>query len=119
MIELVLYLVSKLGKKIFGNYLFVYGVIKSYQKKELRKYLFDLAYSEDQYCNVLGQYHFNKYWITSNSKHKFGNPDETISSVLGKNKIDETLLRRGKRIDEKLLERLETNHTVKAIEQDE
>ena len=48
----------------------------------------------------------------------FGNPDETISSVLGKNQRDNTLTLLGKLIVW-VLNMVDENHSEKAIEDDE
>ena len=49
---------------------------------------------------------------------RFGNPDETISSVCGRNKSVDTLLPLGKSLS-KLLNKIEKDHVEKSIELDE
>lgn len=61
---------------------------------------------------------FNKILISSYSEHLFGNPDETISSVLGKNKRKGTLIYLGKRLDA-WLNGIDKDHSIKSIEEDE
>ena len=61
---------------------------------------------------------FNSILISSKSEYKFGNPDETISSVLGKNKRAGNLLYLGKRLDA-WLNGIDPNHSIKSIEEDE
>jgi hypothetical protein len=47
--------------------------------------------------------------------HKFGNPDETISSVLGKNFLKGKLSLMGKGLNW-ILNLIEKDHSIKAIE---
>jgi hypothetical protein len=56
--------------------------------------------------------------INIKSEHLFGNPDETISSVLGKNELKHTLTKLGKLIVW-ILNKIDFNHTKNAIEEDE
>ena len=60
--------------------------------------MFDLAHSIDQTGNVICERLFNHILIKSRI-HRFGNPDETISSVLGKNKVINNLAFLGKGLD--------------------
>ena len=46
------------------------------------KYIWNILISVDQFVNVLGAPIFNRLF---SGNHKFGNPDETLSSVMGKN----------------------------------
>jgi len=89
--------------------------IIAFKRGKYNEYFMNLAISNDQHGNVVGQYVFNLVLIKSNAIHKFGNPDETISSVLGKNKKDNTLTRLGSFIAN-ILDRLEPNHVEKAID---
>lgn len=57
---------------------------------------------------------FNAVLIRKWSKHKFGTEIETISSVLGKNKLDNTLTLMGWGVAN-LLDRLDENHVIKSI----
>lgn len=82
--------------------------------KSYSEYKRELAIVEDQYGNVLYQHIFNKYMIHPNG-YKAGNRKETISSWLGKNKVKGTLLKWGKKLDE-VLEKIEKDHSVKAID---
>lgn len=93
-----------------------------YKKKSILHYygvfIKDLAYSLDQFGNVLCQELFNVTLINIKSEHLFGNPDETISSVLGKNELKHTLTKLGKLIVW-ILNKIDFNHTKNAIEEDE
>lgn len=81
-------------------------------------YYRDLAISLDQFGNVAMKGLFNEVLIKSYSKNKFGNPDETISSVLGKNKVGDTLTDLGRALDW-LLNEIDEDHSIKSIEEDE
>lgn len=104
------------------------GMVKNNVKNWLLKisnYFFNLALSIDQFGNVLCAPLFNLVLI----KHKriwqfeslllvsyeFGNPDETISSVLGRNKLKNNLTYIGKTLA-KILNLIEKDHVEKAIE---
>jgi 8-oxo-dGTP diphosphatase len=81
-------------------------------------YIKSLAYSLDQFGNVLCKDLFDFLFLKTYSCHYFGNPDETISSVLGKNEREETLTNVGKVITW-ILNKIDYNHTKDAIEEDE
>ena len=73
-----------------------------------------LAKSTDQWGNCLCQYLFNRVLIKK-AGYKFGNIDETISSVIGKNKMSNTLTPVGKFVDY-CLTLAEPNHSIKSID---
>ena len=98
------------------------GTLMSFLKKKWYRGIFYLgqnfrviAVSIDQLGNVACSHLFNLTLIKKESKHLFGNPDETISSVLGKNKLRNTLSRTGI-ILTKILGFFEKNHSIKSIE---
>ena len=101
----------------------IYTFVKTFRNvsqtfiKRLETYLFIIAYSIDQLGNAVMQELFNDTLI-HHYGYKFGNPDETISSVLGKNKLQNTLTGAG-RILCGILEFIDRKHTEKAIENDE
>lgn len=80
------------------------------------KYLLQCAITVDQSGNVFCQHIFNLIFITSKG-YRFGNPDETISSVLGKNQLNGTLSLLGKAMNH-FLSFLDPNHSIDAIEHD-
>ena len=82
------------------------------------RYFWHIAVSLDQLGNVICGPAMNFLLITSGSKHKFCKPDETISSVLGKNQRAKTLNRFGLALV-KALDLLDENHSLKSIEDDE
>ena len=89
--------------------------------KKRSRYWMDVAISLDQLGNVACQHLFNVTLIKSiphKRKYRFGKPDETISSVLGKNKRQGTLSGLGGFIDF-ILGKIDHNHSIKSIEEDE
>jgi 8-oxo-dGTP diphosphatase len=83
-----------------------------------RKYFYNIARAIDQLGNVVCARLFNLTLIKHYSIYKFGNEDETISSVIGKNKLNNTLTFIG-RFLYYFLELIDKNHSIKAIEEDE
>ena len=86
----------------------------NWNKEYWDNYYINLAISLDQFGNVAMSGLFNVTLINSD-KHLFGNPDETISSVLGKNKINNSLAYLGRRLDA-LLNGIDKNHSIDSIE---
>ena len=102
----------------------IWGVIASFWKRkakhgvnELSTWFYAWAISIDQLGNVVCKELFNDALILHKGT-QFGNPDETISSVLGKNKKAGTLNFLGKALDW-VLNILDPNHSIKSIEEDE
>lgn len=138
MAELILYIVAKLLYLVFSPIGFVYAIIRVLTRvgfkeawKQLRRYFMAIAVSIDQKGNVIMQELFNDLlirdmfrldsWDKDEPYHivkkiPFGNEDETISSVLGKNYINGTLTPMGKLLDWVLC-KLEPNHSIKSIEE--
>lgn len=83
--------------------------------KNCDTYLFKIAQSIDQLGNVVCTNLFNDTLISKKSVYKFGDEDETISSVLGKNKNTNTLTFVGKWLAI-FLNKIEKDHVEKAIE---
>ena len=113
----ILLLISFLLIIIFAPIAYIYGFFTALFRRELNYYQKNIAISFDQLGNCIGSHIFNAIMI-ENKGHRFGNVDETISSVLGKNRLSNTLLPAGK-VLAYILNKLEPNHTDKAIESDE
>ena len=111
----LLYIVALVIKRVLEPFMYIYGSIFALCKGEWSQYNTDLAISIDQYGNGLSRYLFNQLLIKNTSAHKFGNIDETISSVIGKNKVAGTLSRVGRFIDY-ALDILDPNHSLDAID---
>ena len=86
--------------------------------KRLNDYYMNLAISLDQFGNVAMGSFFNSILTTDNRPHLFGDPDETISSVLGKNKLNNSLSTLGNTLDS-ILNSLDDNHSINSIEDGE
>ena len=127
-------------KKVMGNflliliavfllkYLLIPGIVVtllvSFRKRKIGEgftslytYFKQVAIGVDQLGNVICKDLLNSTLLKGNS-YKFGNTDETISGVIGKNQITKTLSKAGNVLNW-ILNKLETNHTVKSIENDE
>ncbi len=92
---------------------FVFGVCVASVKKEPAKYFFDIAISIDQSGNTVCKYLFDVILIKRNGVI-FGNPDLTISGILGQNKEAETLTLTGKLLAY-LLDKIQKNHVKNSI----
>lgn len=90
--------------------LIIWGIIKSIQKKELRKWLKAMAIGIDRFGNCVGKYTFNDLLGEG-----FGNSKETISYRLGMNEQQKTYKTIGKFLIQ-ILNKLDNNHCKKAID---
>tara|TARA_R110001592_G_scaffold114472_3_gene314341 strand:- start:13337 stop:13690 length:354 start_codon:yes stop_codon:yes gene_type:complete len=79
---------------------------------KLNAYAKNIALSIDQLGNVVLSNIMNDFLIKGEG-YDFGNEDETISKVLGKNKETNTLTKLGKWIS-KILNKIDPNHVEKA-----
>lgn len=87
----------------------------SYQKKERDKFHEENAIAIDKWGNVFLAPLFNKIMITKEG-YQFGNSDETISSVVGKNLRMGTLTKKGELLNS-ILNKIDPNHAIKSIEE--
>ncbi len=115
---IILSIIAELLKAIFAPFLLLYSLFRYKSFKELNDHYRDIAIAKDQLGNVLGKYLFNDTLIKKESKARFGLPDETISSVIGKNKLVTYLTKPGIVLD-KFLNLFDRGHSIKAIEKDE
>ena len=83
-----------------------------------KDYFWNIAISLDQLGNVICSAPMNFLFIQSYSSYKFGNPDETISSVLGKAQLNDRLKPLGRWLV-MFLAKQDDNHAIKSIEEDE
>ena len=117
----VLYLVSWLLKRLLFGFSILYTciiLIVQFKFNDLNEYFYQLAISTDQVGNTSCKYLFDALLINKHSVDKFGNVDETISSVLGKNQRTDTLKPLGVLLVW-ILDKLEKDHSIKSIEEDE
>jgi 8-oxo-dGTP diphosphatase len=114
---LILFIVSIVLCAIFYPIGFFYSVVLTLLKsgyKELDKYLLMCAISQDQHAGAWLSKLFNDTLVKKGG-HRFGDPDETISSVLGRNQLINRLTLLGKLINW-ILDKIEKDHSIKSIE---
>lgn len=99
----------------------IYGIFDAFYHRKFRTawkrlthYFWSGAIAIDQLGNALCSELFNDTLIRP-SGAKFGNPDETISSCIGRNKRAGTLTWLGKALDW-ILDKMDENHSIKSIE---
>lgn len=85
-------------------------------KKMLTIWFYRTAREIDLFANVVGAEFWNAVFITDGG-YKFGNPKETISSVLGKNQRDKTLTLLGD-VLRWVLDRIDEDHCLNSINDD-
>ncbi|PJB12531.1 MAG: hypothetical protein CO119_05960 [Flavobacteriales bacterium CG_4_9_14_3_um_filter_40_17] len=114
---LVAILLSAISLPIGFSY-FILKCITTFQFKKFgirfNQYFLKVAVSIDQMGNVAMQELFND-WLIKNREYPFGNEDETISSVIGKNLKYGNLTSLGKALNA-ILNFLDPNHSLNSIE---
>ena len=80
----------------------------------MKRYFWNILIWGDQGLNTVLAPVLNRYY-KPDPMHEFGSPDETISSVIGKNRTRNPKFIRA----DKFLDRFEKDHTQKSIEWDE
>ncbi|WP_282054477.1 hypothetical protein [Maribacter luteus] len=117
LIGLLLFCISIILMLVTGPLGFIYGIFHSLFTQGfsgIGEFLLKIAISIDQLGNVMMQHLLNQLWIKK-AGYRFGNRDETISSVLGKNKQSDTLTGFGKAID-KILDIIDPDHSLNSID---
>lgn len=94
--------------------LFPIGFLMAIFYKDFDKYLLTIAEGIDQLGNVVCSRLFNHLLIKKGG-YQFGNVEETISSVIGKNQLTDTLTIVGKLLNT-VLNNFQKNHSVNSIE---
>ena len=84
--------------------------------KDKSGYFKSSAINLDKFGNREFRTLFNKVLITDEG-YRFGNINETISSVLGKNQLTNTLTKGGKMLVW-ILDKIDNNHVLKAIDRE-
>lgn len=107
---LILTLLAYLLLVIFTPIGILYSIIRNLFK--VNKYFLNLALSLDQLGNAVMSTLFNDILIKKEG-YLFGDIDSTLSSVLGKNKINNTLTKLGSIICY-ILNKIEDNHVENA-----
>jgi len=116
MIELFILIVSVTLLYVLIPVVGIYVIIKTILKERprtLKVWFYRTAREIDVFANVNAAELFNDIFIKKGG-YKFGNPNETISSVLGKNQRDKTLTRAG-RFLRRILDKIEPNHCLDSI----
>lgn len=93
----------------------MYSILTANSFKAVSDYFFKIAVSIDQLGNVISADLFNDIMIKENG-FKFGEEDETISSVIGRNYKANTLKPLGRSL-RFYLDSIEKNHCINSIEQ--
>lgn len=86
------------------------------QFTKLTDYPFAIAHTVDILGNIVCADLFNLTLIKHSGSYRFGVKTETISSVLGKNKLTNTLTRTGLLLAN-LLDFVDKNHCIKSIQE--
>ncbi len=94
---------------------FLYGVISSLLFSRLSAFVWNCAFSLDQTGNAFCAEFFNHALIKRKDEYLFGDPDQTVSHVLGKNKEIENLTRVGTGLAN-VLNWLDENHVEDAAQ---
>ena len=116
MIELLLLIIAITLLYILLPVVAIYVIIKTIFKERprtLKVWFYRTAMSIDRFANVNAAELFNDIFIKKGG-YKFGHPDETISSVIGKNQRDKTLTRFGRSL-RRILDKIEPNHCLDSI----
>ena len=94
----------------------LFRLIYSESINDFLEWLHRWAKSTDQTGNVVGDKFFEKVLLVAviSKRYAFGNEDETISSVIGKNEAIGTLSKAGKFLA-KILNKIDKGHTQNAI----
>lgn len=118
MLGYLFFILASILLLIIGPFGFLFTFIKTivlWDIKYLNNYYWNIALSLDQLGNVVMSGLFNAVLISKYSEDLFGDPDETISSVLGKNQKAGTLSMHGWILNY-ILNKIEKDHTIKSIE---
>lgn len=111
----ILLVVSIISSICLGWLGFLFALRWTFKKGKMNAYFRECAVSIDQTMNVVMSPAFNCLMIKKEG-HKFGDRDETISSVFGRNQVSKTLTRFG-RFWNRFLNKLEKDHSINSIGQ--
>lgn len=117
MIELILLIVAIILLYLFLPVIACFMIIKyllTGNKRMLTVWFYRTAKAIDVFANVNGAEFFNSIFII-NGGYKFGQPTETISSVIGKNQRSNTLSIAGKCL-RWVLDKIEEDHCLNSID---
>lgn len=117
-IGFILFIVTQITTPVFNLIGMIYACFRFKSLEEANNHYLDLATSKDQHSNVAMKYLFNDIMIRKEG-YKFGNKDETISSVFGKNQKMLKLRWFGYVIGVRFLNIFEKDHSLKSIDETE
>ncbi len=113
---IILFIIARILQWILTPVFFLYAIVRLGNLNKISEYFKTVAISIDQLGNVMGGPIMNDFLITKDG-YKFGNPDETISKILGKN-YPLTLTWLGFALSMGL-NRIDPNHIQDAVNSDE
>jgi len=113
----VLFIIAQITTPIFNLIGLVYSLFRFKSFKELNSYFETVARSKDQHSNAVLKYLFNDI-MTKKGGFEFGNEDQTLSYVFGKNKELKKLNLFGK-FWANFLNKLESNHVENSVQNEE
>ena len=112
MLKFLLFIIATVLYAVLAIPSILYSVI--FRLRGFGDYFYRMAVSVDQLGNVTCGPLLDTILIKSYSMYKFGDPDETISSVLGRNKKAGTLTRLGLGLSW-VLHKIDAKHVTKSI----
>lgn len=118
MINIILYVVSKLLYTLLAPITMLYAIVKLIFKGGLFKYFYDLAFAMDQLGNVMIAPMANDVLLKKDPAKLYGSPDETISHVTGVNYLAKKLTSLGYFVAH-TLNKAEKEHVEKAANYDQ
>lgn len=119
MIELVILVIAIILLYLLLPVVALFMIIKyllTGNKRMLSVWFYRTAKEIDIFANVNGSEFFDAIFIT-NGGYRFGNPKETISSVIGKNQRYKTLSITGHLL-RWMLDKIDYNHCINSINDD-
>jgi len=119
MIELVILIIAIILLYLLLPVVALFMIIKylfTGNKRMLSVWFYRTAKEIDIFANVNGSEFFDAIFIT-NGGYRFGNPKETISSVIGKNQRYKTLSIAGHLL-RWMLDKIDYNHCINSINND-
>ncbi len=116
MVELLLLIVAVILLYLLLPIVAFFMILKyifTFDKRILIVWFYRTARAIDVFANVNGAEFFNAIFIIDKG-YRFGNPQETISSVIGKNQRDDTLSLAGKSL-RWMLDQISPYHCLNSI----
>ncbi len=109
----LLFIIAQVTTPFFNIIGLIYSLFRFKSWKELNEHYLTVAESKDQHSNVTMKHLFNDV-LKKSEGYLFGNQDQTISYVIGKNKELKTLTKFGY-FWSRFLNKLDANHVEDAV----